>query len=324
MYGRPAVNCFWPARTGPLFFCQVIFRSCRLVTAVCFLMIFFEVGCAQKSESTRGRRPRLADFPIIETGPAVIASPPGIPAFYARYTNAAGVLIVASAKTPDAALLSARTTILFLLSKRPDIHAAMLQHHPRISIMASTETASDLPEFGPDSDGQWGLGQMPGDPTTLVSVKGVCFPGNREYIANFLIHEFVHMVHNLGLPEAEPTTVTEIYSDYVEAVHKGLFMAPKDEPLGSLPAAEAYGDDEYFTTAVNAWYDLNESWPGPWMDVKAGDRSAPSGTRAELEARDPKICAIIRRIFPEDTASILKACRLIDLPSRARTSPRSS
>ena len=286
--------------------------------------MIFGVGCAQKSGSARGRISRLASFPIIETGPAVVAPPPGLPAFYARYTNAAGVLIVASAKTPDAALLSARTTILFLLSKRPDVHAAMLRHHPRVSIMASTETASDLPEFGPESDGQWGLGQMPGDPTTLVSAKGVCFPGNHEYIANFLVHEFVHMVHNLGLPEADPATVADIYADYVEAVRRGLFTAPKDESLGSLPAAEAYGDDEYFTTAVNAWYDLNEAWPGPWMDVKIGGRSAPSGTRAELEARDPKICAVIRRIFPEDAALVLKACRPLSRPSRARTSPRSS
>jgi len=300
-----------------------MFHSRWLLTAVCTLMIF-GVDCAQKSGSTRGRISHPATFPIIETGPAVVAPPPGVPAFYSKYTNAAGVLIVASAKVPDAALLSARTTFLFLLSKRPDVHAAMLRHHPRVSIMASTETASDLPEFGPESNGQWGLGQMPGDPTTLVSVKGVCFPGNQEYIANFLLHEFVHMVHNLGLPEAEPNAVTEIYADYAEAIHRGLFMAPKDEPLGSLPAAEAYGDDEYFTTAVNAWYDLNEAWPGPWMDVSIDDRSVPSGTRAELEARDPKICAVIRRIFPEDAASILKACRPISSPSRARTSPRSS
>jgi len=283
-------------------------RSPWPLSAVCLLMVL-GVGCAQKGGPARHGKSPVASFPVIETGPAVIAPPKGVPAFYTKYTNADGVLIVASANTPDAALLAARTTILFLLSKRPDVHAAMLRYHPRVSILASSEKASDLPEFGPESDGQWGLGQMPGDPTTLVSMKGVCFPGNHEYIANFLVHEFVHMVHNLGLPKADPAAVAEIYADYVDAVRKGLFTAPKDEPLESRPAIDSYGDDEYFTTAVNAWYDLNESWPGPWMDVKIGDRSAPSGTRAELEAKDPKICAVIRRIFPEDTASILKACR---------------
>jgi hypothetical protein len=48
---------------------------------------------------------------------------------------------------------------------------------------------SDLPEFGPGSDGEWGLGQMPGDPTSLVSEKGIQYEGNTEYIGNLLLHE---------------------------------------------------------------------------------------------------------------------------------------
>ena len=117
-----------------------------------------------------------------------------------------------------------------MTSKRPDVHKALVANNARISIMAFSETASDLPEFGPGSDGEWGLGQMPGDPTSLVSEKGIHYQGNTEYIANFLLHEFVHVVHNLGMPTTDPEIVDEIYTAYLRAVEKGLFMKPPNAP----------------------------------------------------------------------------------------------
>jgi len=252
----------------------------------------------------RGMKP----FPLVETGDRVIAPPAGVHPFYKKYINAGGVLIVSSQKVPDAALAAARVTVLFLMSKRPDLQAALVENHPRISIMALSETASDLPEFGPESDGEWGLGQMPGDPASLVSERGVCYPGNPEYRANFLVHEFVHMIHNLALPAVEPGAVEEIYAAYRAAVERGEFKAPVDEPPGGLTPFVAYGDDEYFTTAVNAWYGLDESWPGPWMDVRKGEEGPRSGTRAELESRDPAVAAIVRRYFPDRGEAALTGC----------------
>lgn len=250
----------------------------------------------------------LKPFPLVETGDRVITPPAGVHPFYKRYINGGGVIIVSSEKVSDAALVAARKTVVFLMSKRPDLQAALVANHPRIAIMALSETASDLPEFGPESDGEWGLGQMPGDPTSLVSEGGVCYPGNPEYRANFLVHEFVHIIHNLALPAVEPWAVDEIYAAYRAAVERGEFKAPGDEPPGGATPFEAYGDDEYFSTAVNAWYDLDESWPGPWMDVRKGGQSPRSGTRAELEDRDPAMAAIIRRYFPDRTGAALTDC----------------
>lgn len=275
---------------------------------LCCLVFFFSGACTKDKKSNEKGEERMAPFPLVETGDSVISSPDGVHPFYKKYINADGVVIVSSENVPDSALLAARKTILFLSSKRSDVHKAMLKHHPRISIMAINETASDIPEFGPGSDGEWGLGQMPGDPTSLVSVKGICFPGNQDYFANALVHEFVHMIHNMGMIETEPKVLDEIYAAYLNAIQMGYFIPPKDEPIEGITPFDAYGDDEYFTHAVNAWYDLNESWPGPWMDVKIGEKGPPSGTHAELKERDPQIYSVISRFFPLYDATILSNC----------------
>ena len=173
--------------------------------------------------------------------------------------------------------------------------------------MAISETASDLPEFGPGAAGEWGLGQMLGDPTTLVSVRGVCYEGNTEYRANFLAHEFVHMIQNLGWPTTDPEIEDEIYAAYLVAVERGIFAAPIDEPLGIDPY-DAYGDDEYLTHGVNAWFDLNESLPGPWVDVQIGESGPPSGTRAQLQQNDPALYEIISRFMPDTLGDLMEGC----------------
>ncbi len=242
---------------------------------------------------------RFEPFPLVQTGHTVIEPPKAVHAFYKKYINADGILIVGSENVTDAALLAARSTILRLTSKCPDVHKAIVANNARISIMGFSETASDLPEFGPGSDGEWGLGQMPGDPTSLVSEKGISYEGNTEYIANFLLHEFVHVVHNLGMPATDPEIVDEIYAAYLDAVEEGRFMKPPNAPPEDANALDEYRDDEYFTHSVNAYYDLNESLPGPWVDIEIGDWGQRSGTREELMANDSVIYGIIEQFFPD-------------------------
>ena len=187
-------------------------------------------------------------YPVVETGDTIIAPPTGVDPFYTKYLNANGVVIVGSGKVSDAAFYAARKTILELMRKRPDVNAAMLKNHPRISIMAFSETASDLPEFGERSDGEWGLGQMPGSATSLIWEKGIAYEGNTQYIANFLLHEFVHMVHNLAMPETDPEALDEIYAAYLAAVEEGRFMKSPNE-------------SERTPTPFNAWRDETMAQP---------------------------------------------------------------
>jgi hypothetical protein len=240
-------------------------------------------------------------------GETLTPPPPGIDPFYTKAVDAEGILIVSSDAVPDAALVAARRTVLHLLSTRPDVHAAMLAHAPRISLMALSETASDLPEFEADADGQWGLGQMRGDPTSLVSVRGICYAGNPDYRANFLLHEFVHMMQNLGWPSTDPGVEDEIFALYRAAVERGEFAAPRDEPADVTPQ-EAFGDDEYLTHSINAWFDLDESLPGPWVDVQIGDSGPRSGTRAALRERDRELYALIGGFLPDGLGPLMDGC----------------
>ncbi len=240
-------------------------------------------------------------------GETVTEPPEGVPPFYRKYLDAEGVEIVSSDAVPDAALVAARRNILHLLSKRPDVHQAMLQQAPRISIMAISETASDLPEFDAGADGEWGLGQMPGDPASLVSERGICYPGNNEYRANFLLHEFVHAMQNLGWAATDPGVEDEIFVAYRAAVARGEFAAPVGEPENVTPA-DAFGDDEYLTHNVNAWFDLDESLPGPWVDVQIGDSGPRSGTREQLRQRDPTLYALIERFVPDSLGDLMNGC----------------
>jgi hypothetical protein len=273
-----------------------------------WFLIFYCIGCGGENEQITDWPHDLKPFPIVETGDNVIDPPEGVHPFYKKYINADGIIIVSSDKVPNAALIVSRKTVLHLLSKCPDIHEEMLKHNPRISIMAHSETASDLPEFEPRSDGQWGLGQMPGGPTSLVSEKGVCYEENTEYIANFLLHEFVHMIHNLGIHFADPEVENEIYAAYINAEEKGFFKGPKDEARENITPIQTYGEDEYFTHSVNAWFDLNESLPGPWMDYQIGEWGSRSGTKEELKKNHPAIFEIISRYFPESGDDIIQKC----------------
>ena len=70
-------------------------------------------------------------------------------------------------------------------------------------------------------------------------------------------------------------------------------MKPPNEPPEDITAFDEYRDDEYFTHSVNAYYDLNESLPGPWVDIEIGSWGRRSGTREELMRDDPRIVEII-------------------------------
>jgi hypothetical protein len=143
-----------------------------------------ECGNRQTDNSGEGD---IAPFPIVETGNNLIDAPEGVHPFYKKYINADGVVIVGSENVSDAALIAARKTVLHIVSKRPNVHKALLQHNPIISIMAHSETASDLPEFGPGSDGEWGLGQMPGSPTTLTEMTSTLRSGSMPIIISMNI-----------------------------------------------------------------------------------------------------------------------------------------
>ena len=80
---------------------------------------------------------------------AMITAPPAalsLDTFYKKYTDAWGIPIVSSARTPDAALLIARDIVNYMLMKRTDVREALIHQKARVLVMAQTEMETDLPE----------------------------------------------------------------------------------------------------------------------------------------------------------------------------------
>jgi len=80
---------------------------------------------------------------------AMVTHPPDslqLNPFYKKYTDAFGIPIISSDKTPDAALLVARDIINYMLMKRADIREELVRRKASVLVMAETEMETDLPE----------------------------------------------------------------------------------------------------------------------------------------------------------------------------------
>ena len=80
---------------------------------------------------------------------AMISAPPAeltLDTFYKKYADAFGIPVVSSDKTPNSAVLFARDIINYMLLKRPDIRAVLVQRKARVLVMAESEMETDLPE----------------------------------------------------------------------------------------------------------------------------------------------------------------------------------
>src|SRR5262249_32701657 len=70
-----------------------------------------------------------------------------LPAFYKKYVEADGYLIVGSDKVSDYALKEAGFLVNTMLAKRPDVRQAMIKSGSRMCLLAHNEFTTDLPEY---------------------------------------------------------------------------------------------------------------------------------------------------------------------------------
>ena len=257
----------------------------------------------------------------VATGPALvtsyeaamITSPPeslSLDPFYKKYTDAYGIPVVSSEKVDDAALLMARDIINYMLMKRPDVRAVLVNRRSRMLVMDRTEGEMDLPERrdwkkpaiddprltqqeraaynAPDgianmTDREYwnrrarGMG---GTITSCAEENLLGLPGTRYFGEHITVHEFSHNIMD-ALREAEPALITEIEAAYAAAKARNLY------------------DGQYAINTVDEYWAEGSQW-WFWSNIEFYDRT--TGVRVQspedLKAYDPTLYALLARVYP--------------------------
>lgn len=231
----------------------------------------------------------------------------GLDPFYRQYTDAFGIPIVASERVPTAALLIARDIVNYMLAKRPDVRAVMIEQHFRVGIMAQSEMQTDLPEcrdwkkpektdprLTPQERQQYdqpgGIASMTdrdywnrrargmgGNYTTCAEENLLGYPGTRYYGEHILVHEFSHGIMN-ALRTADPELHREIQAAYRDAKSKKLFQGHYAENTVA----------EYWAEGTQWWFESNYEW-------YIGDIRLL--TALDLKAYDPRLFGLLERVY---------------------------
>jgi|GEM_PF-3566547 len=223
----------------------------------------------------------------------------GLDPFYQKYLNARGFPIISSSKVPDAALRQAKSIVEQMLVKIPAAAIRKLvENKMRVAIMSKDEVTTDIPEHRDlnqthPADENWdtrarGLGPTIESPVTSCAEENLlCYPNDNYLGEDILIHEFAHTIH-LGLELAFPNFDSELESIYKEALGKGLWL--------NIYAGSNH--HEYFAEGVQTWFNVNKE------AIPTDGVHNHINTRDELKTYDPKLHALLRRYFSEDTKKV--------------------
>lgn len=217
-----------------------------------------------------------------------------VPAFYAKYLDAEGYPIVASARVNDYAMREAAYIVNAMLAERPDVRRALIAGGSRLCIIGWNEFTTDLPEFadlslppglpGLTAKEYWdararGTGGSETDPHCSCGEENLLgYPGDPYAAECILIHEFAHTIHLRGMVRVDPAFDRRVRQAYEQALAAGLWKG----------TYASVNHREYFAEGVQSWFDDNRPPDHEHNDVD---------TRAELIAYDPRLAEICRDVF---------------------------
>jgi len=263
---------------------------------------------AAESQGVSPTPPRQALVATFEQ--AMISAPPaalGLDPFYKKYADAYGIPVVSSEKVPDAALLMARDIMNYMLLKRPDVRAVMIERKSRMLVMAESEMETDLPErhdwkkpakndprltpgerdnydkpggIASQTDREYwnkrarGMG---GNVTSAAEENILGYAGTRYYGEHILVHEFSHNIMG-ALRVADSALYKEIQDAYADAKSKGLYKGTYAENTVA----------EYWAEGTQWWFWSNIEWCDGTVHLQSPD---------DLKVYDPKLYAIFERVY---------------------------
>ncbi|MDB4679835.1 MAG: hypothetical protein P8M30_04755 [Planctomycetaceae bacterium] len=206
-------------------------------------------------------------------------------AFYTKSVSAKGFPIVSSEKVLDYALLEAAYLIDIMLEGRDDVRKAIINSGTRFAIMAPDELSTDIPEH---SDLKpkifWdrrarGLGATKVRPAVSCGEENLLnYPGDPYHKENILVHEFAHVIHQMGMNNIDDQFQSKLKSTFDTAMEEGLW---KDKYASSNPA-------EYWAEGVQSWFNNNRENDHDHNHVN---------TRQELKEYDPRLAKLIESVF---------------------------
>lgn len=271
-----------------------------------FLPFFLFASFLALSQTTSHKKVKL----VSGYSQAMVTLPPSslkIDSFYKKYSDAFGIPIVSSEKVPDDALLIARDIVNYMLIKRPDVRAVLINRGARVLVMAETEMETDLPErrnwkkpaindprLTPGErenyDKPGGIGSMSdreywnrrargmgGTVTSCAEENLLGYEGTRYYGENILVHEFSHNIHG-ALRSVDTSLYNEIGRAYEAAKGKGLY---KGQYAINTVA-------EYWAEGTQWWF---------WSNYEFYDGTTRVQSPDDLKAYDPVLYSLLERVY---------------------------
>lgn len=224
----------------------------------------------------------------------VISPPPQererleLDSFYEKYVSAGGVPIVSSGDVSDYALLEAAYLVDSMLAGREDLRQAIIDARVRLAIMSPTEMTCDIPEHSDLTPrGYWdkrarGLGATDVRPAVSCGEENLlCYEGDPYIGENILVHEFAHVIHQMGLNAVDPTFDERLQEAYAAAMEAGLW---EDKYA-------ATNHFEYWAEGVQSYFGTNREPDHEHNFVN---------TQQELVEYDPALAALCHEIFGDN------------------------
>jgi len=225
---------------------------------------------------------------------AKVTTPPaalGLDPFYSKYCDAAGIAVAAAGVVPDDALRQAARVTAALFAPIPAVRKVFIRDGIRVSIIGEHQAFGDIPENGPETradparfannraDGAFSPNTSgPPDPVVSDGEENVLCYARDHYDRgeNNLVHELAHNIKTHGLQALDATLEGRVKTAFdvarAHGKYQGLYAGRSPEEYW------AEGVQDYFN--VHATHDPNDI-----------------NTRAQLEAYDPILFAIIDGVF---------------------------
>ena len=219
--------------------------------------------------------------------PAEVVKALKLAPFYKRYLAVDGFAIVSSEHVSDDALREAADIVRQMLADRPDILKAIVGNKIRLAIMSPTEQTTDIPEHSDLKPKEYwdrrarGLGATSIRPAVSCGEENLLnLQGDRYPRENILVHEFAHVIHQMGLMAIDESFDRRLEETYQQAMDQGLWEG----------AYAATNHHEYWAEGVQSYFDTNDANNHQHNDID---------TREKLAEYDPRLFALIDEVFKQ-------------------------